>query len=312
MQEEIWKSIKGYEGIYEISNLSRLKRFYFFSIKKEIIYDAKSYKKSGRKPKFRLKTNKITKTYDAGLLVADTFIPNPYNCRDVRYKDNNSKNCKLENLEWDIYDHLTENEYPKEEWKLCPISPTIELSTLGRVRDLYTKKVFKGSKIGGYYYLTINYKHYAVHRLMILTFITNGKHFQEDVHHIDEIKINNRLTNLQLIDHREHGFLTILSESYKICYKGKVGRFNKDGILLESFLGEKAVVVSGYDYSAVVGVCRGRIKSYKKFYWRRFPKGFEPVIGKKYDLNSEMLNIEKCPLAYKKKTNRKEYKSNIL
>lgn len=312
-KKEIWKPIKGYEGIYEISNLSRLKRFYFFSINKEIIYDAKSYEKSGRKPKFRLKTNKITKTYDAALLVADTFIPNPYNCRDVRYKDNNSKNYKLENLEWDIYDHLTEDEYLKEEWKLCPILPTIELSTLGRVRDIYTKKVFKGSKTGGYYYLTINYKNYAVHRLMILTFITNGKNFPEDVHHIDEVKINNRLTNLQMIDHQEHGLLSILSESNKINYKGKVGRFNKDGILLESFLGEKAVVVSGYDYSAVIGVCRGRYKSHKKFYWRRFPIGFEPAIGKKYDLNSEMLNLENSPPTYKKKTNRKEYKKrNIL
>lgn len=309
MLEEIWKPIKGYEGIYEISNLARLKSFY---LEKEIIYEAKSYKNSRTKPKFRLTKNKIIKTYDVALLVADAFIPNPYNCRDVRYKDNNNKNPKLENLEWDIYDHLTENEYPKEEWKLCPILPTIELSTLGRVRDIYTKKTFKGSITNGYHYIYINYKTYAVHRLMILTFITNGKNFPEDVHHIDEVKINNRLTNLQIIDHREHALLTVLSDSYKIQYKGKVGRFNKDGILLESFLGEKAVVVSGYDYSAVIGVCRGRIKSYKKFYWRRFPIGFEPVIGKKYDLNSEMLNLEKCPPSYKKKTNRKEYKSNIL
>jgi hypothetical protein len=312
MSEEIWKPIKGYEGIYEISNLSRLKRFYFFSIKKEIIYDAKSYEKSGRKPKFRLKTNKITKIYDAALLVADTFIPNPYNCKDVRYKDNNKKNCKLENLEWDTYDHLTQDEYLKEEWKLCPILPTIELSTLGRVRDIHTKRVFKGTKTKGYCDITVDYKTYFVHRLMILTFITNGKNFPEDVHHIDEVKINNRLTNLQLIDHREHGLLTILSESYKIDYKGKVGRFNKDGILLESFLGQKSVNSAGYEYTCVVAVCRGRLKSHKKFYWRRFPIGFEPILGEKYDLNSEMLNLEKTPPRYKKKTNRKEYNKNIM
>lgn len=310
MQQEIWKPIKGYNGIYEISSLARLKRFYSVIEKKGIIYEAKSYEKSGRKPKFRLKKNKKQKTYDAALLVADTFIPNPYNCRDVRYKDNNSKNSKLENLEWDTYDHLIEDDYLKEEWKLCPILPTIELSTLGRIRDIYTKKVFKGKKINGYLYIMVNYIRYSVHRLMMLTFITNGKNFPEDVHHIDQVKINNKLTNLQMIDHREHGLLSLLSQ--EISYKGKVGKFNKDGILLESFLGEKAVEAAGYQYTCVVGVCRGRYKSHKKFYWRRFPIGVEPIIGKKYDLNSEILNLEKSCPKYKKKTNRKEYNTTVL
>lgn len=147
---------------------------------------------------------------------------------------------------------------------------------------------------------------------MAYTFITDGKNFEEDVHHIDENKENNRLSNLQLLDHTKHGMLSFLSNSCKVGYKGKIGKFDKNGILLECFLGQKAVEEAGYIYTSVVGVCKGRTKSHKKFYWKRFPIGYEPIIGEKYDLNSDILNSEKVPPKYVKKSNRKEYETFIF
>ena len=37
MEEEVWKPIKGYEGLYEISNLGRVKSLHYRSTGKEKI-----------------------------------------------------------------------------------------------------------------------------------------------------------------------------------------------------------------------------------------------------------------------------------
>jgi NUMOD4 motif/HNH endonuclease len=305
MEEEIWKTIKGYEGLYEISSKGRLKSFHNQKVK---ITEPKFY--YNRRSYYHLVDNdKKGKHIQVDILLADAFIPNPHNCRDIIYKDNNKDNHDLNNIAWDDYDIFKEEEYLNEVWKTCPIDNRIELSTLGRLRESNSKKIFKVCSWRGYYYLNLKGKNIAVHRLMMLTFVTDGKNFEEDVHHIDENKINNRLLNLQMIDHREHGYLSRLSS--EINYKGKIGRFDGNGILLESFLGERAVEDAGYKYTCVVAVCRGRVKSHKKFYWRRFPIGFEPVLGEQYDLNSDFLNLEKTPPKYIKTSNKKEYNRSI-
>jgi hypothetical protein len=310
MKDEIWKQIEGYEGLYEISSKRRLKSYHkaFAKPLPVNIIEPTSY--LNRKEYYNLiDKNKNRKSIPVDFLLASAFISNPHNCRDIIYKDNNKNNHDLENIAWDDYDNFKEEDYLNEVWKQCPIDTKVELSTLGRLRESNSKKIFKGYSLGGYYYLNLKGKNIAIHRLMILTFVTDGKNFEEDVHHLDENKTNNRLPNLQMIDHSEHGYLSMLSS--EINYKGKVGKFDGNGILLESFLGQRAVEDAGYEYTSVVAVCRGRMKSHKKFYWKRFPIDCEPVVGEQYDLNSDFLNLEKTPSKYIKKSNRKEYKTNV-
>ena len=69
MTEE-WKDIKGYEGLYQISNFGRVKSLYF---KKEKILKPHSTKGYLT---VRLYRNKIGKDFYIHCLVMDTFNPN--------------------------------------------------------------------------------------------------------------------------------------------------------------------------------------------------------------------------------------------
>ena len=94
---EIWKDIKGYEGLYQVSNLGRVKSLNGYH-RKEIILKLRNnlygYLTIG------LSKNNISKRYKVHRLVAETFIPNPNNYEQVNHKDGNKLNNCIDNLEW--------------------------------------------------------------------------------------------------------------------------------------------------------------------------------------------------------------------
>lgn len=87
--KEVWKDIKGYEGLYQVSNLGRVK-----SKRKILKLIDGEYLKVG------LSKNGIQKTIKVHRLVAEAFIPNYNNLPQVNHKDENKFNNKLDNLEW--------------------------------------------------------------------------------------------------------------------------------------------------------------------------------------------------------------------
>ncbi|WP_277680349.1 NUMOD4 domain-containing protein [Gracilibacillus dipsosauri] len=91
--EEIWKDVKGFEGLYKISNKGRV-----FSVKKGIF---KKTKHNNRKY-VQICLNKHGKQHHFLLhrLVAEHFIPNPNNLPQVNHKDENKENNCADNLEW--------------------------------------------------------------------------------------------------------------------------------------------------------------------------------------------------------------------
>ena len=92
--EEIWKDKKDYEGHYQVSNFGRVKSIKFG---KEIIL-----KQSIRHGYYYvcLSKNGIVKTYNVHRLVAEAFIPNPNDYKEVNHKDENPQNNIVSNLEW--------------------------------------------------------------------------------------------------------------------------------------------------------------------------------------------------------------------
>lgn len=81
MKEEIWKDIEGYEGLYQVSNLGRVKRMRFINkntnIEKERIKSQK-IRKDGYLEVALYKNGK-GKYIQVHRLVAKSFIPNPKN-----------------------------------------------------------------------------------------------------------------------------------------------------------------------------------------------------------------------------------------
>lgn len=102
---EIWKSILGYEGLYEVSNLGRVR-----SLDRRVSYtNGQVHIHKGRilKPgvsngymQVHLCNNGSMKQPLVHRLVAEAFIPNPDNLPQVNHKDENPSNNNVDNLEW--------------------------------------------------------------------------------------------------------------------------------------------------------------------------------------------------------------------
>ena len=91
-QEEIWKDIEGYDGKYQVSNLSRIKSF---------ARDKKGIILNGSNNNNGYLTLKLDhKDYRVHRLIAMHFIPNPDNKPEINHKDGNKHNNLIENLEW--------------------------------------------------------------------------------------------------------------------------------------------------------------------------------------------------------------------
>ena len=90
--EEIWKDIEGYEGLYQVSNLGRVK-----SLRRNIIL-RQGITRNGYEI-VNLYKNK-SKYFLIHRLVANVFIPNPNNYPIVNHKDENKLNNCVDNLEW--------------------------------------------------------------------------------------------------------------------------------------------------------------------------------------------------------------------
>lgn len=113
MIKEIWKLIKGYEGLYEVSNLGRIK-----ALEKRVDKGKchRAWKEHFLKYgidnngyfRTNLSKNGKNKTVKVHRIVAQTFIENPYNKKTVNHIDGNKQNNNITNLEW-----ATQNENMK-------------------------------------------------------------------------------------------------------------------------------------------------------------------------------------------------------
>lgn len=89
---EVFLSVPGYEGLYEVSNLGNVKS----------LRSGKLLKQSSNKGYKYVSLTKEGKSRGFGVhrLVAMAFLPNPENLPEVNHKDETHDNNVLENLEW--------------------------------------------------------------------------------------------------------------------------------------------------------------------------------------------------------------------
>lgn len=123
--QEIWKDIKGYEGLYQVSNFSRIKcierivptknQYGISSSRKIKSKILKPYKRNSKRNDNHLvvclyKNNK-SKLFFIHRLIAEAFIPNPNNYPIINHIDGNPLNNKINNLEWSTIQMNTQHAY---------------------------------------------------------------------------------------------------------------------------------------------------------------------------------------------------------
>ena len=118
--EEVWRDIKGYKDIYQVSNYGRVRRVksLFQFIRNGV--KGTQVRKGGvlkphedRKGYFRVSLTKKQdrKTFAVHRLVVIAFVPNPFKKPTVNHKDGNKKNNHASNLEWNTYSENNKHAY---------------------------------------------------------------------------------------------------------------------------------------------------------------------------------------------------------
>lgn len=105
---EVWKDIEGYEGLYQVSNMGRVKSLprkkhmprngigCYYTTKERIL----RHGKATRYLHVGLEKDGENKVFSIHRLVAKAFIPNPHNKPFVNHIDGNKHNNITINLEW--------------------------------------------------------------------------------------------------------------------------------------------------------------------------------------------------------------------
>lgn len=131
--KETWKDIKGYEGLYQISNMGNVKSLNYNRTKEERI------KKPGVDSNGYLRVilcrEGNCKTLFVHRLVLMTFAPiSNMDKFDVNHKDENKQNNCLSNLEW--CDRKYNNNYGTRNQKIS--KPVVQLDpTTNKVINVY-------------------------------------------------------------------------------------------------------------------------------------------------------------------------------
>ena len=95
---EIWKEIKNYEGLYEVSSYGNVR-----SLNYKRTYQAKILKTRINRHGYEvvdLSKDGVRKTCQVHRLVAETFLSNPEEFDTVDHIDSNKTNNHLNNLQW--------------------------------------------------------------------------------------------------------------------------------------------------------------------------------------------------------------------
>ena len=92
---EDWRPVKGYEGLYEVSNIGRVRNRHGYILRAGLKKSTTAYYK-----RVTLYRSGIAENKTIHRMVAEAFIPNPKRLPVVNHKDEDGTNNVVDNLEW--------------------------------------------------------------------------------------------------------------------------------------------------------------------------------------------------------------------
>ena len=139
MEKEFWKDIKGYEGLYQVSSLGRVR-----SLDRELYQQGRVQKYKGAliSPfiinsgylSVRLSKNNKKKGHTIHRLVAEAFLPNPDSRPCINHKDENKGN----NVVYLNSDGLADMEKSNLEWCTAKYNSNYSAQHLYRNKNMGT------------------------------------------------------------------------------------------------------------------------------------------------------------------------------
>lgn len=100
---EVWKDVKNYEGLYQVSNFGNVKRISSFrGVNKQYLNDYYLKPLDNGKGYYRIKLSKnsFSKRVMLHRIIAEAFIYNTNNNKVINHINGNKKDNSIENLEW--------------------------------------------------------------------------------------------------------------------------------------------------------------------------------------------------------------------
>lgn len=173
----------------------------------------------------------------------------------------------------------------EEEWRPIKDCEPYEVSNLGRIRSPFRRR--EGGVLAyfvnhdGYFQVTLTVgglkKTFRVHRLVADAFLENPEH-KKLVNHINENKLDNRVSNLEWCDYKHNLNCGTINERMSKSHKIKIGQYNQDGelIAIHNSVAEAAQSV-GVSGPCISQVCRGKRERIKGYVWRYLSRPLNSV-----------------------------------
>ena len=141
----------------------------------------------------------------------------------------------------------------------------------GRVRILKGKVLKPSMNRDGYLQVMLHkegkYKCFYVHRLVWIAFcgeILEGY----DVNHINEVKTDNRLVNLNLITHKQNCNFGSRNQRVAHALSKPVVAFDDDGNVVLEFSSTRDAARNGFNSGNISACCRCKYKTHHGYRWR--------------------------------------------